>query len=52
MSGIATEAPSAGKASATPSWPALTPAWSWIQGTRVAKDPVTAPWTQKTVATA
>lgn len=51
-SGIATEAPSAGKASASPNWPALTPAWSWIQGTRVAKEPVTAPCTAKTAATA
>ncbi len=50
--GMASEAPSAGKASASPSCPALTPACSWIQGMRVAKLPVTAPWTQKTAATA
>lgn len=42
----------AGKASARPSWPALTEAWSWIHGTRVAKLPVTAPCTAKTAATA
>lgn len=52
MSGIAIDAPIAGKASARPSWPALTPAWSWIHGTRVAKLPVTAPWTVKTAAMA
>ena len=51
-SGIATDAPSAGKASAMPNWPALTPAWSWIHGTRVANEPVTAPCTAKTAATA
>ncbi len=51
-SGIATDAPSAGKARARPSWPALTPAWSWIQGTRVANEPVTAPCTANTAATA
>ncbi|CAM5484373.1 hypothetical protein STANM309S_04769 [Streptomyces tanashiensis] len=51
-SGIAREAPSAGKASASPSCPALTPACSWIQGIRVAKLPVTEPCTQKTAATA
>ncbi|GHF20201.1 hypothetical protein GCM10017776_42560 [Streptomyces griseoluteus] len=39
-------------ASAKPSWPALSPAWSWIQGTRVAKEPVTAPCTANTAATA
>lgn len=50
--GMETEAPSAGKASASPNWPALTPAWSWIHGTRVANDPVTAPCTAKTDATA
>jgi hypothetical protein len=50
--GIAREAPSAGKARASPSWPALTPAWSWIHGTRVANEPVTAPCTAKTAATA
>ncbi len=51
-SGIATEAPIAGKASARPSCPALTPVWSTIQGMRVAKLPATAPCTQKTAATA
>lgn len=51
-SGIATDAPIAGNASARPSWPALTEAWSWIHGTRVANEPVTAPWTANTVATA
>ena len=35
-----------------PNWPALTSAWSWIHGTRVAKEPVTEPCTAKTAATA
>lgn len=51
-SGMASEAPIAGKARAMPNCPALTPAWSWIQGTRVAKLPVTAPCTVKTAAIA
>ncbi len=50
-SGMARDAPIAGKASARPSWPALIWAWSWIQGTRVAKLPVTEPCTRKTAAT-
>lgn len=42
----------AGNARASPSWPVLTDAWSWIQGTRVANEPVTAPCTANTAATA
>ncbi|GAA5707772.1 hypothetical protein Save01_08644 [Streptomyces avermitilis] len=51
-SGIATDAPIAGKASASPSCPAPIEAWSWIHGTRVANEPVTAPCTANTAATA
>ncbi len=51
-SGMASAAPSAGKARARPSVPAPSPAWSWIQGMRVAKEPVTAPWVQNTAAMA
>ncbi len=40
------------KASAKPNWPAPSEACSWIQGTRVAKDLVTAPCTANTAATA
>ena len=51
-SGMAQEAPNAVKARAKPSCPALDEAWSWIQGTRVANEPVTAPCTANTAATA
>ncbi|GHA04491.1 hypothetical protein GCM10010345_05880 [Streptomyces canarius] len=40
------------KASANPNWPAPSEVWSWTHGTRVANEPVTAPCTAKTAATA
>ena len=51
-SGMAQDAPNAVKARAKPNSPALRWACSWTQGTRVANEPVTAPCTVNTAATA
>ncbi len=50
--GIATRDPTAGASSARPSSPGPACRWSWNQGMRVAKLPVTAPWTAKVTETA
>lgn len=50
--GIEHDAPNAVKAREKPNCPAFKEAWSWIHGTRVANEPVTAPCTANTAATA